>query len=107
MEQDLARTPDPPISNELGDIATQAPGTRTVPDATLLLVIEKHKRFYLHTLRVGSADSAPAVMERVRAKREQFASHAYLLKPLRHFFWEHTIETATICTVRTSLVLVV
>lgn len=81
----------------------QANETESATDATLRLVIEKHKRFYLNTIQIASSDSAVVVMGRIRAKREDFFGQISLFKPIYHLFWRHSIDIVTIYTVVTPL----
>ena len=99
MERSVSSTPLPSIGHELQPIQARAAEPGSVADATLRLVIEKHNRFYLNTIPFNSSDAASVVMEKIRAKWEEFFTQISLCKPLHDLLWMHSIDIVTMCTV--------
>ncbi|KAK1768274.1 hypothetical protein QBC33DRAFT_558433 [Phialemonium atrogriseum] len=81
-------------------MATQAAGPRASTNATVMLVIETQKRFYLASIRVADSESGQAVVKRIRAKRDEVTNRIGLSGSLHDVFWEQIINTATVSTFR-------
>ncbi|EMR67462.1 hypothetical protein UCREL1_5530 [Eutypa lata UCREL1] len=103
MERSLSSTPLPSIGHELQPIQARTAEPGSVADATLRLVIEKHNRFYLNTIPFDSSDPASVVMEKIRAKWEEFFTQISLCKPLHDLLWMYSIDIVTMCTFRSDL----
>lgn len=102
MGQTFSKVVDaPPRNHTILPLVNFMPWRRYSPASppVVRVVVEKKGRLYLIPVNITNVDSVQAVVEKIRAAREEALHHIYMLGLLHNAFWGQRIALATLCTV--------